>query len=524
MPSLIAIDLGSHAVKVAALRRTGRTYELEDQVTQLVPQSEDESPDLGARLAALDVLLAENPSWQTPGAEKVLVWPSSQAVFRRLLLPFTDKAQVEQTLPFTVEGEVPHDLDEMVMASRVMSVKEGEGTEVCVVLASEEAVGEVLNALATRKLDPSRVMLDADVLAFAAPRRDTSLVAVVDVGHTHTAVSVVLNGRMELSRSIDVGGRDLTLALAEASNRSYSDAEDVKNGSKPESWTAPMRDAVNGKAALLLAELRAFLITAEDQLHMEVDEVRLSGGGARYAPLAGFLQSDLQVPVRWAQNPETGGDLPNEHAAAQSAAWTAAGSSAVTPIDLRVGALSYRGGRDFLMMGGLFLVLAVVFLTVASLGIFVVRYTQMGSELAEVESLIVASVTDTYPSAEPSSLTSAFSDLNNLVVATEDRARVMGSGGGEPPTVQLLAELTQNRPPHTEVTINADVITISPKMITMKAETTDYTSAAKIEERLKDHHRFQRAEKSDERKKRDTIEFTITIPLDAGDEADEEAN
>ena len=524
MPSLIAIDLGSHAVKVAALRRTGRTYELEDQVTQLVPQSEEEAPDLGARLAALDVLLAENPSWQTPGAEKVLVWPSSHAVFRRLLLPFTDKAQVEQTLPFTVEGEVPHDLDEMVMATRVVSVTPGEGTEVSVVLASEEAVGDLLKALADRKLDPSRVMLDVDVLAFAAPRRDNSLVAVIDVGHTHTAVSVVLDGRMELSRSVDVGGRDLTLAIAEVSNRSYEDAEGVKVGSKPESWTPPVRDAVNAKVALLLAEVRAFLITAEDNLHMEVDEIRLCGGGARYAPLAGFLQSDLQVPVRWAQNPETGGDMPNEHAAAQSAAWTAAGSSSVAPLDLRVGALTYRGGRDLLKMGALFLVLAVMFLTVSSLGIFVVRYAQMGSELAEVESLIVASVSETYPEAPPSSLTGAFSDLNNLVVATEDRARVMGSGGGEPPTIQLLAELTENRPPHTEVVINADVITISPKMITMKAETTDYTSAASIEEKLKEHPRFHKAEKSDERKKRDKIEFTITIPLDEGADGDEETN
>ena len=49
----------------------------------------------------------------------VLAWPSSEAAFHRVAMPFTDKAQIERTLPFAVENEVPFELDDMVLAWRV---------------------------------------------------------------------------------------------------------------------------------------------------------------------------------------------------------------------------------------------------------------------------------------------------------------------------------------------------------------------------------------------------------------------
>src|SRR5690554_2338792 len=107
MPRLISIDLGTHSVKVNAYRITGRRYDYEDRYRVPVPQ-DGEVPSMEARLAALDAVLADHPELAGGGSDVVaLTMPAELATFHRLRMPFTDRAQIEKTLPFTVEGQVP---------------------------------------------------------------------------------------------------------------------------------------------------------------------------------------------------------------------------------------------------------------------------------------------------------------------------------------------------------------------------------------------------------------------------------
>src|SRR5262245_30890655 len=110
MPRIVALDLGAHAVKVSVYQSTGRKLTCEGRFSQAVPQDGTAAPVLAVRLAALDALIAEHRGWASGSNEVVLAWSSAYASTRVVDLPFTDKAQVERTLPFTVEGEVPFDL------------------------------------------------------------------------------------------------------------------------------------------------------------------------------------------------------------------------------------------------------------------------------------------------------------------------------------------------------------------------------------------------------------------------------
>src|SRR5687768_15154842 len=108
MPRLIALDLGSHAAKVTTWRVVGRTtLVLEGRHRRRVPQS-GEAPTREQRFAALDALLDEEPQVR-PGTGDlvVLAFPANEAAFHRVTMPFSDRAQIERTLPFAVENEVP---------------------------------------------------------------------------------------------------------------------------------------------------------------------------------------------------------------------------------------------------------------------------------------------------------------------------------------------------------------------------------------------------------------------------------
>jgi len=66
------LDLGAHAVKVSVYQQSGRRSELEGHFEHPVAQDGGGSPDLEARLEALDALLAEHAAWTNPSNEIAL--------------------------------------------------------------------------------------------------------------------------------------------------------------------------------------------------------------------------------------------------------------------------------------------------------------------------------------------------------------------------------------------------------------------------------------------------------------------
>ncbi len=544
MPSLIAIDLGSHAVKATVLVRSGRRWVPDDRFSAAVPQDGTTVPGDEARFAALDTLLDDHPNWRAPSNEVVAMWPAGKASMHRLVLPFTDKAQVQQTLPFTVEGEVPFDMDEMVLGHRILAVD--TKTSVLAVMARHEDLGEFIGELRERSVDPARVYVDADMHSHWAPREGT--VAIVDVGHARTLVSVVRDGVVEKARAIDVGGRDFTAAIQRALNCSWAYAQQVKHGQiqaeqqphDDEEITEPRvtptgdplpplaRRAVDQAMGLLLAEVRSTLITSEDALKTEVESVLLTGGGARLYPLQDYLQRDLGVAVA-AVTDRDGDPVPPEFGVADAAAMVLAGSPTGRPVDLRIDDLAFKGGVDVLRAVGTLMTSGVIFLSVAAVVIFAVYYRDLGQQQADMENRIRTLVSDTFPDVPPAavSVTTSESIMAEKLRATKEMAAKLGVSP-EPPTVKELEQITKAFPPHKpengsepgQVEVNVSDLSITKTNIVIKAETDGYTSSATVEESLKKNPRYARATSEDNGKRGSKVRFTVTIPL--GDETKEE--
>ncbi len=531
MPRLIGIDLGASAVKFTVVRSSGRKLELEDRFAVPVPRDTEEggAPSMAARLATVAELVRAHPEWQQPANTVVLGWSSAST--RRLKLPFTDKSQIERTLSFAVEAEVPFDLEDMVLGWRVLS--QDTNTELIVCLADHDRLADVLGSLSAQKVDPRYVHFDADV---SAAHADPELVtAVVDVGHAHTTLTVTKGGVAHLCRSIDVGGMAVTAAIAKALDVEFEEAERIKlagevtegagippaeSGAAWEALPDDARRAANDVLGVLLAEIRATLVATEDELGVGIDEVRLAGGGARLAPLAGYLAADLGVPVRPAMGFD-GDKIASEFALADALVSRAAGRTKGAEINLRTGDLTYRGGIDVLRATVIYGGAGAAFFVLAAIVIFGFRYTSLSSELEDTEARIQDLVVTTLPQIDPSQVrntTTATAILKEEVARAEERARFLGSSNGAPPTVDLLATLTKAFPPPAEVTVDVTELTITPNNISFTAETDSYASADKVEASLQAVDRFKDAVKGNERTARDKVSFPVTIPLTPEDE------
>ena len=565
MPRLIAVDLGAHHVKVCTYRQTGRQYVFEERHGQRVPQ-DGTPPTLEQRLVALDALLDDVPTLRASGSDVVVsALPAHVAAFHRVKMPFTDREQIEKTLPFAVESEVPFDLEDMVMGWRIAAV--GGQTEVLTALAKHDTVSDWLDGLAERDLDPASLHVDGDVYgawgtlslemaeepvtATDPDLEDTEgdlaealqeaklakLVAIVDVGHADTVVSVVKDSAVQYSRSINVAGWNFTHAIAEALDCTWEEAEAYKHGDvmADAEMTDPgmarhsgylklplqARQAVDGAIGLLLAELRSSLIKAEDTLGGEVVEIRMCGGSARIDELWDYLAQDLGVPVRPARDP-IGESTPPPFALAQAMAGVAMSSSSPA-IDLRVGKLSFRGGTNWLRQGlGLGFIGITSFVLVA-IPLTVVRWVGMHMEQQKAETMIEEMMTATIPEVtfDPNNMRKNAALMRAGADDMVSRATALGDAGGVPPTTELVYQLTAAFPDPTEVEVEVQDLTVTPQNISFNAETKGYAGSAAVEEKLKATPLFANAVKGTETKQSNgTVRFPITIQL--GEPTDEE--
>jgi Tfp pilus assembly PilM family ATPase len=535
MPRLISVDLGSHQVKISTWRQSGRgPLELEERHALAVPQA-GEVPDLEARLAVLDAMLEDHPTLAAgPSDRCVLVLPGELATYHRLVLPFSDRAQIESTMEFALEAEVPFDLDDMVVGWRVIDVT--EKSEVLAVVARHAQLAEWIAGLAARGLDPERVYVDAELLGavVGGPSPGGGALAVVDVGHSHTAVAVFVDGKVRFCRTISVAGHAFTKAIQVAQACSWADAEARKHGTLAEETSGDdaiaehgsrsayaslpegARRGVDGAIGLLLAELRSSLLRAEDDLGVEIDEVRLTGGGGGIRELWNYIAADLGVPVRAAESSD-GVVVPSGRLLERAALTSLGGDHEA--VDLRIGDLAFRGGTDLLRAVVTYGAAGAGFFALAAIVLFGVHYRSLSVEQAAAEEAIALIAAADFPEI-PSGMSRGTSAVSTMVTLTEDaqqRALLLGSGGNTtPPTIDLIARLTDAFPPHPTVTVEVRNLSITPESIRFEAETDGYASSAKVEESLQASPDFKTAIKGDEtRLSSGRVRFPISIPLDS---------
>ena len=106
--------------------------------------------------------------------------------------------------------------------------------------------------------------------------------------------------------------------------------------------------------------------------------------------------------------------------------------------------------------------------------------------------------------------------MNARIMEAEQRAAALGDGG-EPRAVALIHDLTKAFPKPEEVTVDVLSLKVTTNVIQIDAETTGFAEVAKVEETLKATEKFSSASKSNEKKKRGKIEFTVQIPLNGTD-------
>jgi Tfp pilus assembly PilM family ATPase len=536
MATILGVDIGTHSVKLALVEgRLGRGGTLAYKVAPILQDTES-LPTEAARFEALGALLRDLP--QTEGATCAAGFPADRASLRGIRLPFTDRAQIQKTLAFELEGHVPFDLDDFVLDYRVLKPV-GDGSRVLCALASKQVLGDMLGGLKELGLQPRRVVLDAEVLASFAPGMGHRMV--VDIGHTRTLVAFVSGGEVIQARALSLGGRDLTLALCRAFDWDWEVAEEEKHMAALPKFTggvavveateAPDADGATDPGMVpgrvleealvpLLSELRATRLAFEASTDVEIEDLVLTGGSSELQGLTPRVAAVLGVPVRRASISDEAvfeGD-PGRFALSHALSEVARGLTHSREFQFRKGEFGYKGDLAIVRDLAGYAAAGGVGLLAVGLVLFALKWVGLSQEISALDDQVIAEVTAIVPDmpesiAQDAELSRDF--LLELAGTEAERVDILeGAMQGEPPMLVLLKEISQAFPPPKDVRVEVREMTLSPTSVRMKAETTGYEAAASIEQSLQRRARFKDTVKGDEKKLGDGISFSLTIPLD----------
>ena len=339
MSTWLGIDIGTTAVKVAAIRTAYRKLQLVGMASVEVAQAGGvpEAVSMAAR--------AVMGTAHGLGDAIAISLEGSRATVKVVGLPASAAKQIGEVLPFELEASLPFDLSEAVFDFRVLpGLREKKGEELAVLVGVAKTI-DVSNRIDLVKgalgAEPERVGLGAFPIANlvgAIPALSEGVVAVVDLGTVSSDIMILANGEPLFARTVGLGTKGLP-----------------------------------GTAPKLARELRTTIAGHCAQGGDAPTRVLLCGGGAYVSGAEAFLSSALEIAVERLPPPNIDAPmLPPEQVATMARFAKALGlamglGARPMGLNLRRGPLAFERGMAWIkervpLLAGLAAVIVVSFL------------------------------------------------------------------------------------------------------------------------------------------------------------------
>ena len=308
----LVVDIGSSAVRVCELAKTKTGYE----ITRFAQCEYNSDPSLeeqqrkDLRVQALRDALKEIKVKKS----KVVLGVPGQSVFTRCrALPPVPEYKVSQIVRYEIQQQIPFGLDQIAMDYQILSHTEQGGYDVMMAAIKVDVVEKHLEPLKPLKCSVSAV----DVLPLASYNwikhqkefgEQGDCVALINIGASTTDIVIERGNQFRFTRPLNLGGNDITRALAEAFNMDFASAERIKRERAFAPTGDPKRDGAGGEVIgkvldRMAGEIqRSFSYFRSQPGGGQVNRVLLTGGGACLKNIVPYLRRRLDMDVRITQS------------------------------------------------------------------------------------------------------------------------------------------------------------------------------------------------------------------------------
>ncbi|MGH7162794.1 MAG: type IV pilus assembly protein PilM [Planctomycetota bacterium] len=298
--SLIGLDIGSRTIKAVELTREGHGFVMTGY-GQAEVGAEEQRPD-----AILEVL-RDNPFHTKRVVSSVY---GKSVIVRYLSMARMPDEDLRNAIRYEADKYIPFDVEDVVMDSQAFrddAAVEGHENEMRVLLVAVKRalIDEHVSLLNGLGLQPTIIDVDSFAVgnafelarggAFYQEDADRAI-ALLDIGANKTNINIFYGGTSYFTREIYLAGDDFTHAIGKRLSLDLVAAELRKRepGEHPEEVMEAVMPSFDDLANEILLSFDYF----ENQFDREVEEVFISGGGAKLHGVDEALERTLNRPTR----------------------------------------------------------------------------------------------------------------------------------------------------------------------------------------------------------------------------------
>ena len=302
---LIGVDISSTSVKILELAVKNGKYHVESYA--LVPLPEGSVVEKNVlNVEAVADALERAINLADPHTDQAAFAVPTSMVISKIIEMDADMNDDEREIQIRMDAEqyIPFPLDEVSLDFEVLPERLANPNRVKVLLVATriENISVRTEVLELAGLTPKIADVEScaienayQVFADTLPI-GVNTVAILDIGHTMTTLSVMQNGKVIYTREQVFGGKQLTQDIQNRYGLSFEEAGRAKKmQTLPDDYEAevlePYLDAVVQQAA---RSLQFFFSSSQFN---EIDHILLAGGNANITGLAKLIQQKLGYRV-----------------------------------------------------------------------------------------------------------------------------------------------------------------------------------------------------------------------------------
>ena len=291
----LGFDVGSNSMKVAVHR--GGTLRMKE--VRLPENMVDGSGNITLPHAFVQFLKQQKKELSLGGGPASLVLPPSQVICRLVTMPKMTTTQLMMNLPYEFTDFIHGVADQYYCDYALCTPGEGEeeGVPMMAAVAAKQTLAEYVQMFARagirlKTILPQEMALINLVKGLGGEAEEFCF---VDLGHQSTRITVVWRDRVQATRQIALGGRNLDLAVADslgvdaflANTYKLGDYQNVLDGQG-------VADVCDRIAVEILKVINFYQFTYRSS---NLDGVYLVGGGAALPCLRKAIEDTVGLSV-----------------------------------------------------------------------------------------------------------------------------------------------------------------------------------------------------------------------------------
>ena len=306
----VGLDIGSSAIKILQVKKTGKGIRLLDFGIEPLPAQTIVDGSIMDQSSVVEAIKKLKTTLGIRNKRVATAISGHSVIIKKIQLPQMSPDELSQQLPFEAEQHIPFRKDEVEIDHQVLNANKEAGglLDLLLVAAKKEVISDYAQVIRDAKLVPT-VM---DVVAFTVQNAFEAnydvapgeSVCLINVGAAISNVNVVCDGVSVFTRDVTVGGGAFTEEIQKRANVGFDEAEAMKiafaeggpgtEGMPPvvETVVSEVADNVAGK---LQRTIDFFLAATPDA---SLSRIFLSGGTARVPALLLALREKAQSTWR----------------------------------------------------------------------------------------------------------------------------------------------------------------------------------------------------------------------------------